>query len=541
MYNIKVDDSQWKMTPFVNNYQGLIMALRNNGLVENEDFYVWNYDWRRPVEEIVESLNSFIDRNISQNEKVVILGHSLGGLTGRIWAQSHLNDNRLEKVVSMGGPQLGAIDAYEVWNGGSFPERDLVSNTALNLLLGLQNHQKLTRLKTIRSYAPVLKDLLPTFDFARKDGRIMATNNLKFKNNYLLSTNSVLVSWENKLTSVIGEGVPTHEFVNLGNQSWLNRILGAWPDGEPLDYVYGAGDGTVLKKSANYGEDNMEIQSKHGEIVNNSLAEVLSSIGLNGGYFTGDSEDLTGRMVFFVGSPVQMKVDCGLGDVQTADSMGFVVVDPQDHECRVNIDAIGDGGTYHLVLGKIGNEDSWQYAENEVSAGGGDVLVVDGKTGELVPVKNDGYWYELINREIKLLSEKYPKNFYLKAMKESAVRKNIMSLIANVFDFRRTSGEIEASGRIIDEARHILIGKYTKKDYWWTKESWKMVEYGEKTLRKFYENYYRTGWFVSGLRNDNYIRMEEYFGQGDRARKEGINAEVYADSIILSHLETRFW
>ena len=49
VYNNTVPDLAWTMTPFVNNYDSLIKTLEKGGMVENQDFYVWNYDWRRPV------------------------------------------------------------------------------------------------------------------------------------------------------------------------------------------------------------------------------------------------------------------------------------------------------------------------------------------------------------------------------------------------------------------------------------------------------------------------------------------------------------
>ena len=52
VYNQQVDPGEWQMTPFVNNYKGLIEALEEEGLVKDEDFWVWNYDWRQPVEDI---------------------------------------------------------------------------------------------------------------------------------------------------------------------------------------------------------------------------------------------------------------------------------------------------------------------------------------------------------------------------------------------------------------------------------------------------------------------------------------------------------
>ena len=76
---------QWSMTPFVKNYDLLISGLEANGLVKNTDFYVWNYDWRKPLSQIVADFNVFVDSlNLEADQKFDLVGHSLGGLVARI-------------------------------------------------------------------------------------------------------------------------------------------------------------------------------------------------------------------------------------------------------------------------------------------------------------------------------------------------------------------------------------------------------------------------------------------------------------------------
>ncbi len=542
VFNTEVEDDQWKMTPFVNNYQLLIDTLKYNGLVEGQDFYVWNYDWRKPISQIVGRLDNFINKNILSGEKVVLIGHSLGGVTARLWSQNHLSDDRLDKVFSLGGPQLGAIDAYDVWNGVQIPQRDLVSNAAINLLLALQSQNQLSRLETLRSYAPVLKDLMPTFDFVKKNGVIVNINNLKSKNDYLINENKNISSLNDNYLPIVGVGVSTKEYINLGKQSIFSRLTGLWPDGDPVGYIRGNGDGTVIYKSAAFGKTPFEINSNHGEIVDKSISEIVREINLNNyGESNFKEADLSGKMLFFIGSPAYMSADCGLGVTKVSDELGFIEMSAENKPCNVKVTAIGNGGTYHLVTGKIGEEKSWQYFETEINSGESDVLILDGKTGEPIDKKNDDYWYKLLIREINQLLKKYPNNNHLKTAKESAIRKNLLMTINRVFEFRRENKEIVITNRMIDYFKELLISKYSRVDRPSTKYVWNTVSGSRKKIDTWMEMYWKLGWKPSRMMMVDYQKIGDLGEEGNEAWNSGNNASAYANSLLMSYLMERFW
>jgi len=119
VYGQQVNNSDWKMTPFVNNYDGLVELLENNGLVKGEDFYVWNYDWRKSISNIENDFDDFVDsKSLSENDEIYLIGHSLGGVVARLWAQDNKDDNRIKQVINLGSPNMGSLDSYSVWNGG---------------------------------------------------------------------------------------------------------------------------------------------------------------------------------------------------------------------------------------------------------------------------------------------------------------------------------------------------------------------------------------------------------------------------------------
>lgn len=542
VYNDMVPDNSWQMTPFVNNYDGLVETLEKGGLKKNQDFYVWNYDWRRPVSEIVSKLNDFINQNVGADEKVDLVGHSLGGLTARIWAQNHSGDSRLDKVIAVGGPQRGAVDAYDVWNGAAIPEGDWVENIALQVLTELQRKNASTMVGVLRNYAPVFKDLIPTFDFVKKNGMVVKSTNLKSVNNYLLTNNSALGSLTDKIGAIVGTGVKTKEWVNLGKTNIFNQVLGYWPDGEPTGFDKGNGDGTVLLKSASLGQNDVQLLSKHGDLVTNGVGNILSELDLSGFTpVTANNVDLAGKLVFFIGSPAVLNISCDGGGTAVSDESGFALVDSVGNKiCLVKV--VGtDTGTYHLVTGKVGNEDSWRYYENEIIVGKSEVVIIDAGSGEAADGQNADYWYGLILRDINLLIGKYPKNTFLRLAKEAVLKKNSDLLMADVFNFRRGNKETTVTGRIINNLREILIGKYQKVDGRMANMAWKIVE-GEKgfidTLSIIYG---KNGWKPSEYMSINYRKILDLEKNGQAALTNKKNGELYADLTLMSHLISHFW
>jgi pimeloyl-ACP methyl ester carboxylesterase len=542
VYNDTVPDDAWQMTPFVNNYQGLIETLEKGGLVKNEDFYVWNYDWRKPVSEIVGKLDNFINQNISADEKVDLVGHSLGGLTSRIWAQNNSDDPRLDKVIALGGPQQGALDAYNVWNGAVIPQGDWVENIAINVLVELQRKNFSTVVETLRNYAPVLKDLIPTFDFVKKNGKIVKVTDLKSVNNYLITKNSILGGLSSKIGAIIGTGVETKEWINLGKTNIFNQILGYWPDGEPISFNKGNGDGTVLFKSAGLGQNDIQLTSKHGDLVTDGITNILSQLDLSGlEPVTVDNVDLSGKLVFFIGSPATLNIICDGGSTAASDESGFALVDGLGNKvCRVKV--IGtDNGTYHLVTGKVGNEESWRYYENEIKVGTSEVVTIEAISGRPSYSQNLDYWYELILRDINLLIGNFPKDKTLKSAKDAVLKKNVDLLMERIFSYRESSKETVITGRILDNLHEILIGKYQKYDGKIAKIAWKLVKNRKGIIDTLSTMYSKNGWKPSTFMSINYQKMTDLEKEGDMALVEGNVGRLYADMILISNFVSHFW
>jgi hypothetical protein len=538
VYNDTVPDESWSMTPFVNNYKYLISGLEKNGLVKDKDYFIWNYDWRRPVSEIVEKFDVFVDQKVNNDEKVSIIGHSLGGLTARIWAQNHGGDVRLNKVFSLGAPQLGVVEAYDVWNGAQIDSKD-ASGIALNILLALQKNKKPTKIETIRSFAPVIKDLLPVYDFVKVGNTKKGFSDLSIVNDYLLSENVGLSSLTN-ISTMIGVGESTKEWVNLGKKGIFDRMMGIWQDGRPLSYKLGDGDNTVLKKSAAVGNNITELASNHGDVVDKNVNNIIGELGLGVTESSGLMNNLDNKLIFFIGSPAKLNVGCDSYPLVENDSEGFVVVDGENvSTCRITIIGTGNG-VYHLVTGKNGQPESWKYFENIISVGKTETFLVDGISGNLKGNNKD-----FICRQIRYKAEGllgiYRKNKDLVWIIDATEKCNVERIEEKTFNFREDKKETMVTDQIIDNIRDILVGDRKNNDGRQVNTLWKKVLFEKKILSELSEIKYNWGWRPSKYMSLNYQKIAELIDDGNDAFDKGLYNIVLADLDLINHLISHFW
>jgi pimeloyl-ACP methyl ester carboxylesterase len=431
--------NEWKMTPFVHNYDSLMGALEENGLVKDNDYFVWNYDWRKPLSEIITDFNAYVaGLGISDGDQVDLAGHSLGGLVARIWTQE--NPEKVGEVISLGSPQSGAVSAYEAWNGAKVGDRFNPQSIALNVLLQLQKKNNQSLVETVRSYAKILKDLLPTFNYLKTNGKVKVPPG----NLYLGNKNATVSNIFDKFLAIIGKGEQTKEWINLGERSIFDKILGLWEQGKPLSYQYGDGDGTVLNKSAKFeGDVYTEIVSDHGSIPDRAVNLVLSELGL-GVTIAEVATNSNPMAVFYLGSPAEMTVNCG--GVGVVDTDGWVtVVNKNISDCWVNLLGI-ENGTYHLVMGNSGDDSSWQYSEGQIGVG----------ETKNISIVDKNYWYDQVLRETNELLGQFGGNSNLLKIKTAAEGKNFDQLLSAYLAFRKEKKETKITVDMVNYLEKIL-------------------------------------------------------------------------------------
>ena len=351
------DPSGWRMTPGANVYDNILKAF-----ADYPNFYVFYYDWRKPVMESAQKLNDFIKNEINLGNKVYLIGHSLGGLVSRTCVQKTSNNCYADKLITVGSPHAGAVDSYPALEGG-----EVWRTGPVKLLYELFIHYNQipgeTRRETIERIAPVLKDLLPTFDYLTKNGVNLPPSALSFQN-LLLPTLSDLSFLENKTSTLIGRGFNSVEQIILTDRNWVDKLLGNWPDGKPIGKILTLeGDTSVLTKSSSFDNPNIEnftYSLDHAGIISeqaplSKIMELLSMELPAGTYSTLNDEE--NFLLFFVHSPVKISSPDVSSDSYANDEL-IIIPHPQNQNYSLNVEGL-ENGFYKLTVGQVYGEQAF--------------------------------------------------------------------------------------------------------------------------------------------------------------------------------------
>lgn len=396
-------DASWVLTPFTDVYNGLISTFELNGYVKGEDLFVYTYDWRDSVPEIAGRFGEFLSGKISEGEKVDLVGHSLGGLVARTYEQTN-NDVRVNKVVTLGSPHEGAVQAYGTWAGGQTREKRSLADVGLGVLLRVQSEFGKNNWEVVKEVAPVVKDIMPSFDFAYRGSQLISLADMSDRNEFLIDFNFSKADIYPKLEAVVGTGFDTPGRVILGQRSLYDQVLGLWPDGSFLGYEMDNGDETVLYRSAGFeGDPFFEVATSHGGLVstNEGIDSLMGVLGLDG-YGLGLAEnDWSDTLLFMIGSPADLSVLPPGGSPVLADDQGMVTFSPIVPGSYIVLVNGREDGTYHLLSGILSEE--LDYLEAETSLGQEDdyLFFVDGE-GQMEMIDTDGLrWLRLARDLIK--------------------------------------------------------------------------------------------------------------------------------------------
>lgn len=360
IYNQEVNYSDWKMLSFVKEYNGIINTFENLDYKNNVNLFIFNYDWRKSVDNIVDDFNDFI--NSKNLNKVNIVGHSLGGLVARIYTQKYNQGNKVNKVISVGSPHYGVVQVYKPVFFGDIERENTFLWLAQKLVLQLNKKLFQSDKEAINNRFPVLKDLLPVFNYLySNDNQEIDFQNLEIKNNFLLNYNNNFFSIFPFFKAIYGEKdnhTPSGFIVNNDNY--------------PIEKLFSYGDYTVLSKSAFNELDNdfEKINFDHGEIIykKEAIKKILESLDINyqeKDLVEGEKTKISPSLIFIIKSPATMQlID---EDKIINEDEGIIFYDDViEKDYLLKVKGL-EKGEYQLLIGKIySDKDIWEEKQGEI-------------------------------------------------------------------------------------------------------------------------------------------------------------------------------
>ncbi len=226
LHNQNVPQSSWKIPEFIKEYKGFVETLIKNGYQEEKDFLVFPYDWRKSINESADDLKNFIDTKIPSAQKIKIVGHSLGGLVGRSFAQKY-GTERIDKLITVGSPHAGTAQVYNLVEGGVLERNNNFLWLSEKLILQINKNFGETDRDTAIRMLPAIMDIFPTYNFLKNnDGNLININEMKVKNNVLQAYNSDLNNILPILQTIGGKDINTISGFSVAPRNKTDVILG---------------------------------------------------------------------------------------------------------------------------------------------------------------------------------------------------------------------------------------------------------------------------------------------------------------------------
>lgn len=334
VHNSTVSDTDWKLTPFVTVYDGLISTLKNSGFTEGTNFWVYYYDWRKNIADTASNLSNFI--NSKSLTKVSLIGHSQGGLVARAYAQS--NPSKIEKLITIASPHAGALSAYRIWGGADFSELPAWQNLLIKLYLKINRGSYNNDVATIQNKFPNLRNILPSFEYF--------TSGVSPKSNYLDTLTN------NSLYTISGTNIDTPRNYTISTRNSFDALLGRWIDGKPINTQNTSGDGTVLATSSQISgeiENLSESGQDHQQIVSNTttLAKVQSILGVTGTIATSSQANLDGAVLTTIASAADFSIKKPDETIVYPQDNLILTLNPSNNY-QVLVTPQGGGGSYTI-------------------------------------------------------------------------------------------------------------------------------------------------------------------------------------------------
>ncbi len=315
IYNQQMSIYDWKILDFIKEYNGIIQTIENAGYKKDEKLFVFAYDWRKPIEISTEDLRTYLDEKIfavNNNAQVFIVGHSFGGLIGRIYSQKY--PQNVTKVITVGSPHKGTAQVYKAVQAGDIDGSNGLLNYAQNIVINLNRDLLKSDKEIVNTLFPSLIDIYPNYSFLYDMNNILFDiNSLKVKNNTLKKYDDIS-NIKDKLYSLYSDSYTALFGYITDKQSDLNYLLENYVDGEPIEPKYTSGDKNLTSLSTNIGSNSIKIAGDHEEIIykKGSIKKILELLEVNideNNIIEGSKTVLNPSIILFIKSPAQIEVE----------------------------------------------------------------------------------------------------------------------------------------------------------------------------------------------------------------------------------------
>lgn len=369
----------WQITPGVKVYDGIIQTLQEAGYEKGRNFFIFNYDWRKPVEEIANDLEEYLSRHPPDGGgKIDLVGHSLGGLVARVYLQEN-PENNVNQLITVGSPHQGSVKSYYLWEGADL-SRGLSGwqKIGAGIILHLNKRDYENNVEALQRTIPSFKDTLPTFSYLSLSGvGEKSLSSMAERNTWLEDYNQIGLSSDfiSKTKTIAGLRENTSRWIIVKERGKFDQLFGKWVDGAPFMEVVSQGDNTILVESAKLpGVSAIEMRNlNHGTLIESQEGQqkILELLGLSSATIhSAPTVDYNSGLVIQVASPANIDVLDPSGQLVEQGKKLIVVNQPIEGEYRVEVNPEGQGGNYRLLVGNITpSGDSWQEIDDQVSEG----------------------------------------------------------------------------------------------------------------------------------------------------------------------------
>jgi len=374
LHQKEVSYSDWKLNPFVTEYSGIENTLINLGYKKNENFYIFPYDWRKPLEKSADDLSAFIKAKPTPSfGSWNIVGHSLGGLVGKIAIQKN-NDFETDNLITVGSPHLGAAQTYKPLSGGEIERENTFMWLAEKVIITLYKSKIESDRVTIASHIPSLRDLLPIYNYLFDENGVPTPyNNMFLVNTTLNKYSNTSFNRPVQLTTISGKEYDTPFGFTIIKPSIFYSLLGNYKDGQPIKTLFKSGDKTVLSESSSLRNTNNIALSNlnHGEIITSKtgIKSVLDRFNITYSdekISEGKQTVLSPSIIFLIRSPAVMQVTHNEKIFDEADGMIFIP-NAENGLYKLKVKGI-ENGVYKVTVGQISEtDDIWDTFDGTIN------------------------------------------------------------------------------------------------------------------------------------------------------------------------------